>query len=352
MNDFYVGVKNLENGLNYLQCTNCGSGSLSIKNGMTIYDGKKRFKKGTIGCASCGEEYTILDGVVYFFDSYGTTQAKDIPEIKKDIESSIEEENPNLCLDSFTKLAYALSTTLKDDRKAMAALFAYEKELLGKIPPSDDKKRSILLQSRIAAGYNIEDYRGTYVIPPKVIGYVKENIQIPEDGIIFEGALGTGENILSLTKEFGRPGDISIGLDISEKMVRESQELTDRYDNILILQGNLLKIPIRDCSAKIANANNVWDRVQNPPKGAREIGRILKSGGLSLMSNCDPLQFELRERVYVPTEYRNALEDVTRLTGSEIKRIFGKKELKKWGIETISCGYEELPMKIVVGVRR
>jgi SAM-dependent methyltransferase len=341
-----VGVKALENALPYLSCTDPGcNGCLELKGG-SFQAGEmgKKIASGYLAC-SCGREYKISGGIPYFFDFSEDRRGREIPEIEADITEYALEGNAKMCLDRFTQLAYRLSEECGSDLEAIKEIFRFE---TGMVRCLDEGGKAMVSQAATAARYNLERYRGCYTLPEKVTGRIRDPY-LPE-GVIFEGAMATGENLAMLARKFG---GVSIGIDISERMVREAMERTDNNERIFFAQGNLECVPLKAGQAKLVVINNVIDRIPDPPRIAGELGRISKSGSVAAVFNCSPLQFVSPDgsKVYVPEGKRMSAEDVVKSAGFEIIDRYGIDDIPPWNLETIFDGSESLPMEGVIGVK-
>jgi len=341
-----VSVKSLDNALPYLSCTDAGcNGNLEVRGGSYTQGKRREINSGSIIC-SCGREYRISGGVPYFFDSMETPRKRSIGKIKADVKRYIDNGDAGKCLDCFTELAYSFSETTGDDLTAIRNVFDFEKELMRS--GMDDYTKAMVSQAATAARYNLERYRGCYVLADNVIKNMQD-LGLPE-GIIFEGAMATGENLARLAKKFG--GN-AIGIDISERMVMEAQKKTSGRDDIFVAQGSLLCIPVKGETAKLVNINNVADRVPDPPAMTSELRRISKTGGVSAIFNCSPLQFESPDGsvVYVPVGKRMDTSEMTQSAGFKVLKKYGTDDIRLWKLKTIFDGAEELPMEGVLGKR-
>jgi ubiquinone/menaquinone biosynthesis C-methylase UbiE len=341
-------VKSLESALPYLTCTDavCGGslelGSASFKSGSL----GKEIDSGRLAC-SCGREYDITGGIPYFFDSCGKRVERGVAEIKADIARYANEGKASLCLDCFTEMAYRLSENCGSDMEAIKAVFDYETELMGGRLVAEQK--AAVSQAATTARYNLENYRGCYTLPRDVANRLRE--LVTPDGVIFEGAMATGENLVKLANEFG---GLAMGIDISERMARRAQETANGSGNIFIAQGSLECVPLKSGAAKLVNVNNVLDRIPDPPLVARELGRISKSGGVSAIFNCYPLQFVSPDgsKVYVPDGKRMGISEMTRAAGFAVAEEFGVNDLPAWRLETVFDGKERLIMEGVLGRKK
>jgi hypothetical protein len=343
-----VGVRSLDGVLPYLSCTDavCG-GNLELKGGFfEIGSMGREIAGGRLTC-TCGREYEISGGIPYFFNYAGKRAKREMAEIKADIARYTGEENASLCLDCFTELAYGLSENCGSDLEAIKAVFDYETDLMRGNLSAEQK--AMVSQAATAARYNLENYRGCYTLPRSVMDRVQE-IGLTE-GVIFEGAMATGENILRLAQKFG---GVAIGIDISERMARESMKRAEGYDGIFVAQGSLESIPLKSGVARLVNVNNVLDRVPDPPKIAGELKRISKSGSVSAIFNCYPLQFVSPDgsKVYVPEDKRMGLSGMTKAAGFDVAEEFGVNDLPAWRLETVFDGKERLIMEGVLGKKR
>lgn len=366
-----VSVNSLESAIPYLSCIdNRCNGDLELKYASFVDKGKSVYD-GLLVC-SCGREYKISEGIPYFFDFVEKDKKIDIDEIKADIKKYTRTGEAKFCIDAFTELAYALSDKCKNDFEAIKEIFRYEMEIIKDLP---EDKKAMVSQATTAARYNLEKYRGCYILPKYVTEFIQK-LDLP-DGIIFEGAMATGENLIELNRKFSN--EISMGIDISEKMVRDAQKNTKNYDNIFVAQGNLEYIPVKERKAKLININNLIDRIPDPPRIAEEIKRISKKGCVSAIFNCFPIQFVSPDgsKVYVPKEKRMNPYEMTKASGydpirrytttdpslagyfayswsliNDVPPEYETYNIPRWEIETIFDGRESLDMEGFIGKRR
>jgi hypothetical protein len=342
-----VGVKSLDSTLPYLTCTDAGcDGSLELRGGsFKAGSGGREIVSGRLAC-SCGREYKVAGGIPYFFDFVENRGRREIAEIEADIARYAREGMASLCLDSFTGLAYGLSEKCGSDLEAIREVFRIEGEISQGL---NEEQRAIISQAATAARYNLENYRGCYTLPEDVMDCMR-GLGLAE-GVIFEGAMATGENLARLAKKFG---GVAIGIDISERMVREAMKRTGGYGGIFVAQGSMERIPLKNGVARLVNMNNVLDRIPDPPQVAVELDRVSKAGSTSAIFNCYPLQFVSPDgsKVYVPDGKRMGLSEMTRAAGFDIAAEFGVNDLPAWRLETVFDGKERLIMEGVLGKKK
>ena len=217
----------------------------------------------------------------------------------------------------------------------------------------DEKKSAEIMQEATRQRYDCECYSGTWKIPQDIIKELKPYTS----GLIIEGACGPGEGLIKLRENIDC--DFYIGIDISGKMVRKAQENARRLNrkgnraNMLFVQGDIRYLPLTSGMTKIYMVNNAWDRVAQPRKAAEEGKRILSEDGSVIFSNCQPLQYESQDAgkniINVPREERITLEEAVGLADCKPVLI---REGYIWTVKTLLDGLENLPMKVVYGVRR
>lgn len=308
-----VSIKSFENALPYLSCIdgNC-NGDLELK-GDSLFEDNKAIKSGYLVC-SCGRDYKISEGIPYFFNFIEKQNNREIDEIKADIIRFVEESDAKLCLDGFKELGYALLSkygrSIEGRRRAMMDIFTFEREITKCL---FGEKNAMVSQATTAARYDLENYRGSYVLPEKVTDKIKE--LVPENSMIFEGATGPGDNLKELAGRM--KSKVAIGIDISENMVREAQERVRESESIFVAQGSLECIPLKRRTVDLININNVIDRVPDPRKIAGEFRRISKDGCVMAVFNCYPIQFTSPDgsKVYVPEGKRLDTAGMVRASG-------------------------------------
>jgi SAM-dependent methyltransferase len=337
-----VSVRSMENALPYLTCTDGCDGDLEPK-GIYLENGLKDIARGRLLC-SCGREYAISGGIPYFFDFAESRGKGDVADLRSEIAAYAEEGNSRMCLDGFNELAKRLSETLGSDLEAIKEIFRFETNL---VRGMNEKNRAAVSQAATTARYNLERYRGCYTLPENVVRGIQESAP---DGIIFEGAMATGENLVSIEKMSGR---IAIGIDLSDRMVGIAQERSRGDDRIFVAQGNLECVPVKSGASGLVLVNNLFDRAPDPMRIAGELDRISAPGSMGAIFNCSPLQFVSPDgvKVYVPENRRMTLEEVTVASGFEPVQLFGVSDIPPWDLETIFDGRERLPMEGVAGIK-
>lgn len=75
----------------------------------------------------------------------------------------------------------------------------------------------------------------------------------------------------------------------------------------ILVQGNLEKLPFKDCSFDIATSNMVFKHLHNPSKSLTEIGRILKPKGKLLIHNPNYYTYSTILARALPRTIKNAI---------------------------------------------
>jgi len=331
----------LEKALDYLACPkDRGQLELDAANSELVSDGEYR-------CTECGSVYEIRNGVPYFFEKangYEWEANTKNDEIADILGKTFEDKDL-----SWSKIItlpnFFLSRNL-DRKKAIDYIFDTVKKAI-ESNGIRGQEQAFLMQAATAARYDIEVYRGTFLLPDKIISYLSADKA--RKGIVVEGACATGDCLRQVENEVS--SDFYLGLDISGSMARNAQRNAGK--NMLFVQGDICSLPLKDSVSGAYVLNNVFDRVTDPAKACKEADRIsLDAGSYFCLSNCNPLQFEYQtddgqKIVFVPCQNRLSLEEGMKLAGfNTAQRVEGI-----WKIETVAFGKEALPYIGLLGKR-
>lgn len=101
----------------------------------------------------------------------------------------------------------------------------------------------------------------------------------PGDTVVDIGS-GSGVDALIAASKTGSEGWV-YGIDITPAMIRIARENIGKAEvqNIRIVEGRAIDIPMEDASADVVTSNGVINLVPNKQKAFGEIYRVLKSGG-------------------------------------------------------------------------
>lgn len=330
----------LEEALQYLACPRDKQQLASnIEN-------KDLISEGEFTCTSCGTRYPIINGVPYFFESgngFEWNPSVSQEEIKQELTKTTDASQ---LWGQIVSLGPLLMRQLKRRQAARKETIDALFQIVTSID-TNPERQARMMQAATAARYNLENYRGTFVLDRTIMLDLQQQYQ---KGIIVEGACATGENLLALASSIDSP--FYVGLDISGAMIRTAQQQARK--KMLFVQGDICSLPFKENSAGIYVLNNVFDRVVDPPKACTEAGKtVLAQNGYLVLSNCDPLQFTYktadgREVLFVPQDKQLSLEQGLVLAGFE-QQI---EQRGMWQIETIAYGAEQLPYKTIYGGRK
>lgn len=76
-----------------------------------------------------------------------------------------------------------------------------------------------------------------------------------------------------------------IGIEYSSELVRYAKE---RFPHLKIIQGDIQSIPLADESSDVVIAAAVIEHLDSPSKMMREVRRILREGGILILTSPDP----------------------------------------------------------------
>lgn len=101
----------------------------------------------------------------------------------------------------------------------------------------------------------------------------------PGDTVVDIGS-GSGVDVLLAALKTGPDGRVW-GIDITLAMIRKARENIEKAgaENIRIVEGQAIDIPIDDAAADVVSSNGVINLVPDKERAFKEIYRILKPGG-------------------------------------------------------------------------
>lgn len=101
-------------------------------------------------------------------------------------------------------------------------------------------------------------------------------------GKVFDGGAATGEMVKKLLLE----GWIkeATAFEYDEELVTRLRENLGRDSRVQIMQGSLVEVPLESESFDMAMSTQVLEHIEDDVKAAGELGRLVKKGGLVLVS--------------------------------------------------------------------
>ncbi|MCG2769040.1 MAG: class I SAM-dependent methyltransferase [Anaerolineae bacterium] len=139
--------------------------------------------------------------------------------------------------------------------------------------------------------------------------------------LILDVATGTGRLPLDIASGAGFAGHI-IGLDLSTNMLREAQEKTRALsDAISLIRANALALPVADATCDAVTCLEGLELFPRPEEALQEMARVLRSGGVLLVSNrVDREAILLPGRAYRRDQIEGVLEGLS----------FSSVKVKRW----------------------
>jgi ubiquinone/menaquinone biosynthesis C-methylase UbiE len=171
---------------------------------------------------------------------------------------------------------------------------------------------------------------------------------LPKKGNVVELAMGNGANLRNLVVEgkFTR----AIGFDYSFGMVRAAKSRNGNGHPFYAI-ADAHHIPIKGGSSDLTLMFNALDRLRDPDRTLCEIRRIAKDGGIIVLGQCMPFQYDIKIgsktiSCLEPGKRIHSLEDaVARIPGAKITQ---EERGLAWHPITVTQGREDLKVDIVV----
>ena len=103
--------------------------------------------------------------------------------------------------------------------------------------------------------------------------------------LVLDVATGTGRLYLALLNQLGFDGHV-VGLDLSAKMLRQAQGQTARYgEHVDLVNGRAGVLPFPQATFDAVTCLEALEFMPDPPHAIAEMVRVLRPGGLLLVSN-------------------------------------------------------------------
>jgi SAM-dependent methyltransferase len=145
---------------------------------------------------------------------------------------------------------------------------------------------------------------------------------------------GTGLDLLWLSRKVGRSGYV-IGVDLAKSMVRIAYQRIRRTGReALILNSDILNLPLKDCSIHLAVSNCVLNLVSSVDGVLREVYRVLREEG----------QFYIADVVCeseLPSDIRNDKELLVGCLAKARPVAELKEKMEKQGFTDVKVIFEE-----------
>lgn len=104
---------------------------------------------------------------------------------------------------------------------------------------------------------------------------------------LLDAGCGAGAKTVALAMKFP---DFSVtGCDISKKAIGEA---SSKNNKIKFMRGDLTRLPFKNGEFDLVVMNSVLDHTNNPQKAIAEVGRVLKKGGMYLVTG--PLEADMQ----------------------------------------------------------
>jgi ubiquinone/menaquinone biosynthesis C-methylase UbiE len=142
----------------------------------------------------------------------------------------------------------------------------------------------------------------------EVVRAIEKHSAIPPSSV-FDIGTADGRMLKKIREEF--PDSVCVGLEYSSGLLRFGTRL---FPELLFIQGNATSLPCREKFADVAVATAVLEHVSRPELMVQEVRRILKTGGLAILTTPDPF-------------WERVATKVGHLKGDRHNRLFTLQEL-------------------------
>jgi len=117
--------------------------------------------------------------------------------------------------------------------------------------------------------------------------------------------IGCGSGVV--LEAVARKANTVIGIDISEICLKKARERLKRvnHDNWLVIKGDAERIPIADKSVDIVYSFEVLEHIFDPPAVIREMSRIIRPGGMLILSLPNGYSLNLHLHYRLPVRLLN-----------------------------------------------
>jgi SAM-dependent methyltransferase len=102
-------------------------------------------------------------------------------------------------------------------------------------------------------------------------------LRAPSGGVVVDAGCGSGRALALLREAVGPHGQV-IGLDLTWQMLSEARR-RGRGDLALLVQGDLLTLPLRPASIDGVFAAGLMPHLNDPAGGLRELARVTRHAG-------------------------------------------------------------------------
>jgi len=154
-------------------------------------------------------------------------------------------------------------------------------------------------------------------------------VNLKEGEVVLDLGCGAGLDLYFYAKAVGITGKV-YGLDISEEMIKKATLNMENLGikNVKVMQGHSDNIPLDDNSIDVIASNGIYNLSPDKEKVMREVMRILKPGGRTVLC-----EIVLREAL--PDEIRRNINDWFRCIGGALPEKDFLVSLEKVGFKNI-----------------
>jgi SAM-dependent methyltransferase len=114
-------------------------------------------------------------------------------------------------------------------------------------------------------------------------------IDVPPGGTVVDLGCGNGGDLLALAARHPDPAARFIGIDASESAVAAAVERAADDPRVTFQHHRLVgrRVPLEDGAADAVYSHNLLECIGDRPAFAREVGRILRPGGVAVIAHWD-----------------------------------------------------------------
>ena len=161
---------------------------------------------------------------------------------------------------------------------------------------------------------------------------------------LLDAGCGPGSITAGLVK-YVDPGEV-VGIDAEPGVLETARELTAGVPNLSFGEGSVYALPHADASFDVAYAHQLMQHLADPPAALREMGRVVRSGGLVAVRDSDYQTMICHPRTEAIEEWRALYTEVVRRNGADAN---AGRRIPSW---LARAGFGEVEVSTTVALMR